>query len=299
MQASFLTDIFLPILVILGMVGLGTGLGVAEFRIIFVRPKAVLVGLSNQLLVVPLIGILLALLFPLSPELAVGLLIIAAAPGGISSNVSTYLLGGDTALSISLTTLSNLVAFITLPIWVRLGVSLFLYTSVFPSVPFIPIMLQVAVLTLIPISLGMFIRSRWPRSARIMRHPVRIGTAILLIVAIVGFFLTERENLYDYLVQAGISTLILCLSTLLLGFMSGWLFKLNPRIRMTLALESGIQNVPLALAVAATILANPQIALTPAAYGLVQSLLLIVILMIAFSPLIKPPLGQEPIRGER
>lgn len=115
MQASFLTDIFLPILVILGMVGLGTGLGVADFRIIFVRPKAVLVGLSNQLLVVPLIGILLALLFPLSPELAVGLLIIAAAPGGISSNVSTYLLGGDTALSISLTTLSNLVAFITLP----------------------------------------------------------------------------------------------------------------------------------------------------------------------------------------
>jgi BASS family bile acid:Na+ symporter len=277
MQASFLTDIFLPILVILGMVGLGTGLGVAEFRIIFVRPKAVLVGLSNQLLVVPLIGILLALLFPLSPELAVGLLIIAAAPGGISSNVSTYLLGGDTALSISLTTLSNLVAFITLPIWVRLGVSLFLDTSVFPSVPFIPIMLQVAVLTLIPISLGMFIRSRWPRSAR----SVRIGTAILLIVAIVGFFLTERENLYDYLVQAGISTLILCLSTLLLGFMSGWLFKLNPRIRMTLALESGIQNVPLALAVAAT------------------TLLLIVILMMAFSPWFQPPLGQEPIRGER
>lgn len=177
--------------------------------------------------------------------------------------------------------------------------SLFLDTSVFPSVPFIPIMLQVAVVTLIPISLGMFIRSRWPRFARKLRHPVRVGTAILLIVAIVGFFLTERENLYDYLVQAGISTLILCLSTLLLGFMSGWLFKLNPRIRMTLALESGIQNVPLALAVAATILANPQIALTPAAYGLVQSLLLIVILMMAFSPWFQPPLGQEPIRGER
>jgi BASS family bile acid:Na+ symporter len=186
MQAGFLIQLFLPILTILGMLGLGVSLSVADFKTIFVQPRAILVGLSNQLLFVPVIGIILALLLPLSPELAVGLLIIAAAPGGISSNVSTYLLGGDTALSISLTALSNLTAFITLPFWVSLGMTLFLDTSVLPSVPLIPIMLQVAILTLIPISLGVFFRSKWPRIAQKMRRPVRILTASLLIVAIFG-----------------------------------------------------------------------------------------------------------------
>jgi BASS family bile acid:Na+ symporter len=280
------------------MLGLGVSLTVADFKKTFVHPRAILVGLSNQLLFVPLTGILLALLLPLSPETSVGLLIIAAAPGGVSSNVSTYLLGGDSALSISLTTLSNLAAFITLPFWIRLGLSLFLDTSVFPSVPLIPIMLQVAILTLIPISLGVFIRSKWPRFAQNMRRPVRIGTAFLLIVAIFGFLLSERESLLNFLVQAGFATLMLCLTTLLLGFMSAWLFKLSPRIRITIAIESGIQNVPLALTVAASVLANPLIAITPAAYGLVHIFLYTIILVIVFGPWYQTLLGQQLARGE-
>jgi BASS family bile acid:Na+ symporter len=298
MQAGFLIELFLPILTILAMLGLGVSLTVADFKQIFVHPRAVLVGLSNQLLFVPLTGILLALLLPLSPETAVGLLIIAAAPGGVSSNVSTYLLGGNSALSISLTTLSNLAAFITLPFWVRLGLSLFLDTTVLPSVPLIPIMLQVAILTLIPISLGVFIRNRWPHFAEKMRRPVRMGTAFLLIVAIFGFLLSERENLLNFLAQAGFATLMLCLITLLLGFMSAWLFKLSPRIRITITIESGIQNVPLALTVAASVLANPLIAITPAAYGLVHIFLYTIILVIVFGPWYQTLLGQQLARGE-
>jgi BASS family bile acid:Na+ symporter len=228
----------------------------------------------------------------------VGLLIIAAAPGGVSSNVSTYLLGGNSALSISLTTLSNLAAFITLPFWIRLGLSLFLDTTVLPSVPLIPIMLQVAILTLIPISLGVFIRNRWPHFAEKMRRPVRMGTAFLLIVAIFGFLLSERENLLNFLAQAGFATLMLCLITLLLGFMSAWLFKLSPRIRITITIESGIQNVPLALTVAASVLANPLIAITPAAYGLVHIFLYTIILVIVFGPWYQTLLGQQLARGE-
>jgi BASS family bile acid:Na+ symporter len=298
MQAGFLIELFLPILTILTMLGLGVSLTVADFKQIFVHPRAVLVGLSNQLLFVPLTGILLALLLPLSPETAVGLLIIAAAPGGVSSNVSTYLLGGNSALSISLTTLSNLAAFITLPFWIRLGLSLFLDTTVLPSVPLIPIMLQVAILTLIPISLGVFIRNRWPHFAEKMRRPVRMGTAFLLIVAIFGFLLSERENLLNFLAQAGFATLMLCLITLLLGFMSAWLFKLSPRIRITITIESGIQNVPLALTVAASVLANPLIAITPAAYGLVHIFLYTIILVIVFGPWYQTLLGQQLARGE-
>jgi BASS family bile acid:Na+ symporter len=298
MQAGFLIELFLPILIILTMLGLGVSLTVADFKQIFVHPRAVLVGLSNQLLFVPLTGILLALLLPLSPETAVGLLIIAAAPGGVSSNVSTYLLGGNSALSISLTTLSNLAAFITLPFWIRLGLSLFLDTTVLPSVPLIPIMLQVAILTLIPISLGVFIRNRWPHFAEKMRRPVRMGTAFLLIVAIFGFLLSERENLLNFLAQAGFATLMLCLITLLLGFMSAWLFKLSPRIRITITIESGIQNVPLALTVAASVLANPLIAITPAAYGLVHIFLYTIILVIVFGPWYQTLLGQQLARGE-
>ena len=159
-------------------------------------------------------------------------------------------------------------------------------------------MLQVAILTLIPISLGVFIRSKWPRFAQNMRRPVRIGTAFLLIVAIFGFLLSERESLLNFLVQAGFATLMLCLTTLLLGFMSAWLFKLSPRIRITIAIESGIQNVPLALTVAASVLANPLIAITPAAYGLVHIFLYTIILVIVFGPWYQTLLGQQLARGE-
>ena len=298
MQASFLTDVLLPILTILAMLGLGISLRVDDFKHIFVRPKAIVVGLLNQLLFVPLTGILLALMLPLSPELAAGLIIIAASPGGIGSNITTFLLNGDSALSVSLTTVSNLFAFITLPLWTALGITLFFGTTGIASVSLGQIIGPVAVITLIPIGIGLLLRARWPQLGPTLKRPLRAGIAFLIVVAIIGTLLVEGENLLYYLTQTGVATGMLCLLTVSLGFAAARLAGLSLPIRKTIAIESGIQNVPLALTVTATILANPLIAITPAAYGLVQLMLFIIILVIAFGPrFLKHPLKQ-PVVGE-
>lgn len=293
MQASFLTDVFLPILTILGMLGLGMNLTAADFEQLLVHPKALFVGLLNQLLLVPVMGILLALVLPLGPELAAGLIIMAAAPGGVGSNVSNYLLGGDDALSVSLTTVSNIVAFITLPLWTALGLYLFTGATEIASVSLAQIIMPVAVTTLIPISAGISIRKRWPGLDQRLRQPLRMGLALLLIAAIVGFLVDERENLLYYLSRAGAAGVMLCLTTITLGFVSAWLFKFDLRTRITIANESGIQNVPLALMVTATILANPLITITPAAYGLVQITFYAVVMVIAFGPWTSPLLDEQ------
>ena len=301
MSASFLVTVFLPTVVMLGMLGLGISLTIEDFKQIFVRPKAVLVGLLNQLLFVPLTGLLLALLLPLSPELAAGLIIVAAAPGGVASNVTTFLLEGDSALSISLTTLSNLLAFITLPLWTGLSLSLFMDANKSVSVSLVQIIIQVVVLTLIPIGLGLWLRARWPDLGPKLKRPLRLGLALLVLVAIIGSLVSESENLLYYLAQAGIAAVMLCVTTILLGFVSTWLFKLDLRTRITIANEAGIQNVPLALTVTASILGNRLIAITPAAYGLVQIFLLSMVLGLAFGPwsaklLPKPPVERGIVR---
>ncbi len=296
MQAGFLTDVFLPILMILGMLGLGISLTLADFRQIFVQPKAILVGLLNQLLLVPLTGILLAWVLPLSPELAAGLIIMAAAPGGVGSNLTTYLLGGDNALSVSLTTLSNLLAFITLPLWTGLGLYLITGSPELVSVSPAQIIIPVAVLTLIPIGLGLMIRLRWPQLNQPLKRPLRIGLTLLLMVAIVGTLVSQRENLLYYLIQAGAAVLILALATILLAFMTSWLFKLDLRTTITLVNESAVQNIPLTLTFSVTILANPLIAIMPAAYGLIQLFFFTIVLVMAFSPWASPLLRQQTIK---
>ncbi len=279
MEANFLTDIFLPILVIVIMFGLGLNLTIDDFKRVAVYPKAAIIGLFNQLVILPLAGFLLASLFSLSPELAVGIMIVAAAPGGAASNVITHLLEADTALSVTLTALSSLVAFITIPLWVGLALSQFINRAEAVSVPVVQLSLQVALVTLIPVGLGLFVRSRWPGFFENTKSLVKIGSGVLIIVAIVVFLIDQREDLSHFLVQAGIAAAILCLSTTLLGYGTANLFKLRPATRITIAVETGIQNVPLSLTIAAGILGNPRFAISPAAYGLIMVMLMAVILV--------------------
>ena len=284
MQASFLTDVFLPVVTILAMFCLGLSLTAADFKQLFVHPKAMIVGLVNQLLLVPVTGILLALALPFSPELATGLVIVAAAPGGTGSNITTHLLRGKTALSISLTTVSNLLAFITLPLWTALALYLFTGAQEMVSISLAQIITAVAVVTLIPVGLGIATRMRWPHLYQYVRRPLRGLLALLLIVAIVGSLISEREHLVNYLAQAGAAAVLLFLITFSLGFASSWVLKLGLRTRLTIANEAGVQNVPLALTVTATILASPLIAITPVAFGLVQISFFTIVLLIAFGP---------------
>ena len=155
MESSFLTAVFLPFALFIIMLGMGLGLTVKDFTRIFVEPKAVIIGLIAQLIIVPVVGFLLAMFFPLSPELAVGVVILAACPGGPTSNLVTYLVKGNVALSITLTAISSLVTVFTIPLVVNLAMQQFMAESVALQLPFLKTVIQIAVITLIPVSLGM------------------------------------------------------------------------------------------------------------------------------------------------
>ena len=154
MASNFLTAIFLPFALFLIMFGMGLGLTINDFRQIFVAPKPIILGLMAQLLLLPLVGFALASLFPLSPELAVGVMIIAACPGGSTSNLITYLVQGNVALSVSLTALSSLMTIVTIPVVINLAATHFLDQALSFQLPVGKTILQIAMVTIIPICLG-------------------------------------------------------------------------------------------------------------------------------------------------
>ncbi|MGK7932168.1 MAG: bile acid:sodium symporter family protein, partial [Microcystaceae cyanobacterium] len=150
MESNFLTAVFLPLALFIIMLGMGLGLTIKDFTRILVDPKAVIIGLIAQLILVPLTGFLLASLFPLSPELAVGVVIIAACPGGATSNLITYLVKGNVALSITLTAISSVITIFTIPFLINLSMQQFMGEGVAFQLPFLTTVIKIAVITFIP-----------------------------------------------------------------------------------------------------------------------------------------------------
>lgn len=279
MEAHSLIEILFPILVILVMFGLGLSLDTGDFKRVMIKPKAVIIALVLQLVFLPVTAFFLVKLFSLEPELAVGFIIIAAAPGGIISNVLTLLLKGDTALSITLTTLSSLIAIISIPFWVSLALDQFMSGTGSVSFSAVQLVLPVAVLTLIPIALGLFIRRRWPAFADTIKSKMRIGSSVFIMIGIAAFLIDQRQHILTYLVQAGLVAAMLCLLTTLFGYSTARLFKLSRSTQATIAVETGIQNIPLAMTIAMTHLGhNPLFAIAPATYGVITIIVMAVVL---------------------
>ncbi|NOY73394.1 MAG: bile acid:sodium symporter family protein [Gammaproteobacteria bacterium] len=279
MEAHSLIQILFPILVISVMFGLGLSLNTDDFRRVMIKPKAVIIALTLQLVFLPATAFFLVKLFSLEPELAVGFIIIAAAPGGIISNVLTLLLKGDTALSITLTTLSSLIAIVSIPFWVSLALDQFMGGTDSVSFSAVQLVLPVAVLTLIPIGLGLFIRSRWPVFADTAKSKMRVGSSVFILVGIAVFLIDQRQHILPYLVQAGLVAAMLCLLTTLFGYSVARLFKLSRSTQATIAVETGIQNIPLAMTIAITHLGhNSLFAIAPATYGVVMVIVMTVVL---------------------
>ncbi|MGB3636992.1 MAG: bile acid:sodium symporter [Rivularia sp. (in: cyanobacteria)] len=165
MQSSFLTTVFLPLALFIIMLGMGLGLTLNDFKRVFIQSKAVILGLIAQLIVLPTIGFLLATIFPLSPELAVGVMILAACPGGPTSNMVSYLVRGNVALSITLTAISSLITVFTIPIVVNLAMQKFMGEAIALQLPFLKTLIQIAVITFIPVALGMLLHRYAPQFA--------------------------------------------------------------------------------------------------------------------------------------
>ncbi len=271
MESTFLTEIFLPLSLGIIMLGMGLALTPADFKRILLYPKAVAIGIVNQIIILPVVGFLLLQVFPMSlPELAVGIMVLAASPGGPTSNLITHLSKGDTALSISLTAISSIIVVFTIPLIVNFSLQYFMQHGEYVPLPVLQTMLSVLIITLIPVAIGMFVRNKAPRFAARMDKPVKVMSGILLILVILAAVLNDKEILGSSFRQAGPVALGLNLSMLLVGYLSPLLFGLNLAQRITISIESGIQNGTLAIAICATLLHNPTMTISPAIYSLIM-----------------------------
>lgn len=272
MESSFLTAVFLPLALFIIMLGMGLGLTLDDFKRILVEPKAVILGLIAQLIMLPLVGFLLASLFPLSPELAVGVMILAACPGGPTSNLITYLAKGNVALSITLTAISSLITVFTIPLVVNIATTTFVGDAATLQLPFLSTVLQIAVITLFPVSLGMILHNKTPGFAAKVEKWVKWLSLFFLGLIIVGLLIKERANVAGFFLQAGGVTFALIIITMVLGYAIATLTKLDHPSATAITVEVGIQNGTLAIAIASapTFLNNPTMAIPSAIYALLM-----------------------------
>ena len=272
MESNFLSAVFLPLALFFIMMGMGLGLKLVDFKRVLVEPKGVILGLVAQLIVLPLVGFVLASIFPLTPELAVGVIILAACPGGATSNVISYLVRGNVALSITLTAISSLVTIISIPLVINLGMQMFMGADTTLQLPILTTITQIAVITLLPISLGMFINKSQPRLAAKLENIVKWLSLFFLGLIFFGLLLKERANLLPFFLQVGGVTLSLNLITMFLGYAIATFAKLDDKSRKTITVEVGIQNGTLAITIASTLLNTPSMAIPAAIYSLLMFL---------------------------
>ncbi len=271
MEKSILTSVILPLSLAIIMLGMGFSLVVDDFKRVFKYPKAALIGLTNQLIILPIIGFALAVAFQLEPPMAVGLMIIAACPGGVTSNLITHVAKGDLALSISLTAIASLAAVITIPIIISFSLGYF--TTAGDTVIELPILktiLQIVVITAIPVGIGMLIRHFKPSFAKRMDRPMRIASTVIFIIVVVGIILANKHIIIGALKKLGLVTIALNLITMILGFYTARFFKLNLKQSISITIESGIQNGTLAIVIATTILKQSEMSMPAAIYSLLM-----------------------------
>ncbi|HIN40386.1 MAG TPA: bile acid:sodium symporter family protein [Flavobacteriales bacterium] len=253
------------------MLGMGLSLTIEDFKRIKEEPKSVFVGLFNQLLLLPLIAIVLIFLLRLKGEYAVGLMLVAACPGGATSNLISNLAKGDIGLSITLTALSSIITVATIPFIINFALIKFMSTDEAIQLPYLTIFLKILLITIIPVVLGMITRAKCESFAIGMKRPVKIASVLLMAAIIIGAVATNKEQLTTALPIIGPAVIGLNILTMLLGFFSGKFLHLDLKQRISISIECGIQNASLALAVVGMALSQyKELALVPATYGVLM-----------------------------
>ncbi|MEV0283817.1 bile acid:sodium symporter family protein [Kribbella sp. NPDC050820] len=270
MDESVLTSVLLPIALVIIMLGLGLTLTVGDFSRVLRMPRAVLVALGVQVILVPLICFGLVKLFDLAPALAVGMMLLAASPGGTTANLFSHLAGGDVALNVTLTAVNSVLAVVTLPIVVNLSLDHFLGDGEIGLQP--AKMLQVFAIVLVPVALGMLIRNKLPAFADRMARPVKIGSIVVLVLVIFAAIYSERDNFLDYIAAVGVVAVLLNVISLAVGYAVPRLANLGERQSIACSMEIGIHNATLALTIALspTLLGNSEMSIPVAVYGIVM-----------------------------
>ncbi len=270
MQSNILTEVFLPLALAIIMLGMGLSLVVDDFKRILFYPKAISVGILNQIVLLPLAAFAVIALLGIEAELAVGLVILSACPGGPTSNLISHLAKGDTALSISLTVLSSLITVFTIPFLVNYAIVEFIPGGEQQPLPVFKTIISVLLITLIPVAIGMLIRKRKPNLAQKLDRPVKILSAVFLFVIIAGALFKEKENMVGFFQLIGPAALLLNLLTMAVGFGTSRLTNHSLKQSLTIAIEAGIQNGTLGIAIATTLLNNAAMSIPAAIYSLLM-----------------------------
>ena len=270
MSPDLLTKVILPLSLFFIMFGMGLSLKLADFKNVSQSPKAVTLGLIGQMLVLPLIAFLIAITLQLPPEIAVGLMIIALAPGGATSNMFTYLSKGDVSLSISLTAIVSVITPFTIPIFAAMSMAFFMENSTEFNLPVVKTIIQLLVITLIPVALGMFVLSRWPNLAAKLENFLKWFSIFFLLLIIVLIVLKNKDNMLSFFAEAGLATLLLNISVLIIGYQMAKLAQLPHAQSVSIGFEVGIQNGTLALLVAGTLIGNEVMMIPAVTYSLIM-----------------------------
>lgn len=274
-ETKFFSQYMLPATLAFIMVGMGLSLTRRDFLNIIKNPKGLGIGLLAQMLLLPALAFLITLIIPgLSPELKVGIVLLAACPGGATSNLVNYLINSNLALSVSITTVNSFLTQFTIPILVSLALGAYMNQDASIHLPFWETLIQILLITVIPAAIGIYIRRRWARFADKVRKPLKYIMTALLAVAMVGaIFLENNENINipirDYWRVVPL-TLLLNVGGMIGSFYTAKYFKLDLKSQATISVEVGLQNTALAIAVATGpyMLNNPAIAIPAAVYAL-------------------------------
>ncbi len=263
---SALTTVALPLALGIIMFGLGLSLTPADFRRVASAPKAVAVALGCQLVLLPLVCFGLVKALDLPPLLAVGMMLLAASPGGTSANLFSHLFRGDVALNVTLTAINSIVSIISLPLITNLAINHYdLGDSV--SLQFVKVV-EVFAIVLVPVLLGMLVRAKATDFASRMDKPVRIGSAVILAVLVLGVLIDQREDAAGYLADVGLAAALFCAISLVTGYVVPRATGVREAQAVASSMEIGVHNATLAIYVAVEVLESTEISIPAAVYSI-------------------------------
>lgn len=269
MEATLLTNLLLPLALGVIMLGLGLGLTIDDFRRVGRYPRAVLVGLFLQTGVLPWAALAIALSFRLPPELAVGLMLLAASPGGATANIYSHLAHGDVALNITLTAINSLLCLVTLPVILNLSLEFFLGAGQYVPPPVAKVV-EVAALIVLPVAIGMIARAFAPGFAARMARPIRILSVLVLALLIAAAVAGAWDTLLGWFAVVGLACLLFNLVSMGVGYAAPLALRLPRRQAIAIAMEIGIHNGTLAIFIALNVLGNATMSVPAAVYSLLM-----------------------------
>jgi len=270
MEADLLIKVILPASLFVIMLGMGLALKPVDFKMVMVRPKAVALGVFAQMVILPLMAYLIVTAFGLSGAVAVGVMILALCPGGTTSNLYTYLAKGDIALSVTLTSVVSLLAPFTVPVMIVLFMGLLMGDGQQVELPVIKTIIQLIVITILPISIGMFIHHKKPEFSAKAEQPVKIFSVLFLLFIVILIVVQNIDQMGAYFAQAGLAALVLNIACLSMGYGIARLAKLNEAQSKAIAIEVGFQNGTLAIVIALSLLQNTEMSIAATCYSLIM-----------------------------